>query len=570
MQQNKTPPTVEVFQNNQWFDWHKHKDSTKVYLPWFLGINSEESLRQIWNRWQGELYDLILIEKDLAYFRIILETTDLSPIFAHPRFHIHVGEDWTEWKTLCRKVIPGVMSSNLIRIYHETSWQRLPEYYHTAWNILQDQIRQTKAEFEFTERNGAHIQQNMWQNLPAIMRSIGVHQIQNTWQGKPVVVAAAGPSLDKNIHQLKGMEDRVLIVAVDTALRTFLRHEIHPHMVVATDPTELNLNHFEGLDIPPQTVLAFDPEVYFEIPKRWQHRTLFLNLEKSAYTKWLETAHGPFGYVPKGGSVGNTAFYLARMFGADPIIFTGLDLAFDPRGGKTHTGGSVLTREIAKTEAGASSTTLGEAVHGGARQERILWVDGIHHEKVPTSEAMYIYLRQFTAETAQTNATVIDATEGGARIEGTHVMPLQESLRQFALNGGVNSYWASIQPPQRDSKQIKEQIGLIITNLQQARQTAQQGLELCGKVEALLHLGHALRENEVWLEMDACFQRIYHSEAVKIGMEQALFGAVFRFIHKEKPHEVQARLGKYRHYFQAVLQEIPTFISCLQKVKHQM
>ena len=149
------------------------------------------------------------------------------------------------------------------------------------------------------------------------------------WQEKPAIVVAAGPSLDNNVGQLQAVQNQSVIIAVDTAYKTLLQHEIHPHFVVTTDPTELNRKHFENIEPSSDTILVFDPEVYYTNTQNWRFRQVFINLDKSAFTRWIEHSLGPYGCQMKGGSVGHTAYFVARDLGADPIIFIGLDLAFN-------------------------------------------------------------------------------------------------------------------------------------------------------------------------------------------------------------------------------------------------
>src|SRR2546425_6410828 len=53
----------------------------------------------------------------------------------------------------------------------------------------------------------------------------------------PLVIVSAGPSLDRNIRELRNMEGRCFILAVDTALRPLLAAGVAPHAVIIADPT---------------------------------------------------------------------------------------------------------------------------------------------------------------------------------------------------------------------------------------------------------------------------------------------------------------------------------------------
>ena len=57
--------------------------------------------------------------------------------------------------------------------------------------------------------------ENMLANLDEIISNPGINLLYNKFAGKPAIVVATGPSLNKNKHLLKGMENKALIVAAD-------------------------------------------------------------------------------------------------------------------------------------------------------------------------------------------------------------------------------------------------------------------------------------------------------------------------------------------------------------------
>jgi hypothetical protein len=62
-----------------------------------------------------------------------------------------------------------------------------------------------------------------------------------------LIIVSAGPSLDRNIHELRGLLDRCFVLSVDTALRPLLAAGVVPHAVLIADPTELNARHVVGV-----------------------------------------------------------------------------------------------------------------------------------------------------------------------------------------------------------------------------------------------------------------------------------------------------------------------------------
>ena len=53
---------------------------------------------------------------------------------------------------------------------------------------------------------------------------------------RPAIVVSAGPSLDKNINELKKAKDKAFMIVVDTALKAVLRAGIVPDLTITIDP----------------------------------------------------------------------------------------------------------------------------------------------------------------------------------------------------------------------------------------------------------------------------------------------------------------------------------------------
>lgn len=538
-----------------------------IYTPVLLGIGLGYRLRNLYDKHRNGFFDCALVEHDPFIFLLALKTTPLHDILADVRFQLQLGESWDSWGAVVHALTPGIMSSGLKILPHAPSQNLSPTFYQQAIGLLDARIQMARAEFDLMIQSGARIQDNLWGNLLPSINAVGVNHLDNCLQGKPAIVVAAGPSLDRNVHLLKEAQSKCVIICVDTALRTLRAHDVQPHIVVANDPTELNVRHFEGVEFGQGTILAYDPELYAPIARSWPGRRLLMNLEKNAFNRWMERAVAPFGYVPKGISVGNAAFYLASALSADPIIFVGLDLAFDAGGGRTHTQGSALYRKHQAIAAGADSAELGPRLQSRAMKENIVWVDGVNREPVPTSKIMSMYLRQFVEAIAQTNARVIDATEGGAFIDGTEIMPLQQTLDQIAAQGSPNE-WVAFQQPKCDVSRLLNDLGEIAKALESALEVAEQGLRLCNAIEPKLSQGAEIRSTQEWRQMEDAFNAIHQNEAIKIAVEQAMFGALYQFIQKERFQQVEPRLKKYRQYFEAFLKIAPNYLPAIREIEN--
>ena len=64
----------------------------------------------------------------------------------------------------------------------------------------------------------------------------------------PCIIVSAGPSLDKNIQQLKQIQGKAFVIVVDAALKTALKAGVRPDLVCTVDARSPE-RFFEGVDL---------------------------------------------------------------------------------------------------------------------------------------------------------------------------------------------------------------------------------------------------------------------------------------------------------------------------------
>jgi hypothetical protein len=169
---------------------------------------------------------------------------------------------------------------------------------------------------------------NTLKNLRAIAEEGDVGALRDRFAGVPAVVVAAGPSLDNTLAELRKIEDRVLIVAVDTTLRPLLAAGIHPHLVVAVDPSELNARHMLDIEDTRGSWLVSEGSIDPRVFPQFAGRVFTFKVSDHEPWPWLRSHGIERGTLRAWGSVLTTAFDLAIYAGCDPIVFVGADLAF--------------------------------------------------------------------------------------------------------------------------------------------------------------------------------------------------------------------------------------------------
>ena len=259
------------------------------------------------------------------------------------------------------------------------------------------------------------IPRNTLYNMRHTIRTRNIGQIREALEECPLedipaVIVCAGPSLDKNIQELKKIQGRALIIVVDAALRAVLRAGIHPDLVCTVDPNPPE-RFFTDLDLCGLTWCCENASKPKIIRKYGERVYYFGYFEKG----WNQTISEMLGYgfpvLPTGGSVSSIAFAMALYFGFRKIVFMGQDLAFT--GGKSHTSG--IEGALGDNDKYIKSRCLME-------------VEGIDGTMLQTDFQMWYYKQWFekAIRDGGDRMRVIDATEGGAKIEGTENMKMSE------------------------------------------------------------------------------------------------------------------------------------------------
>jgi hypothetical protein len=289
----------------------------------------------------------------------------------------------------------------------------------------------------------------------------------------PLVLVSAGPSLDRNIDQLRGVEDRCFILSVDTALRPLLAAGITPHAAIMADPSELNAQHIVGA-LPKSTYLIAEQAAHASALQTATKRFLFgLGL-------FPDQLFGKFRFgkatLEAWGSVATTALDLACRVGANPIIFAGQDFAYS------------WNRDYA-------SNTIYHGNWFDVTESGQVQIPDVRNNNVYTTETLIAY-RDFFVRRMKRELGVrfINATEGGILTQGAEILPLKDVLQACATRridiGGM------LRDCYRPSKASKDAL-LHLEEVLQLRRTD------CGCLHGFLELTakeHLLKKDEAEVE----------------------------------------------------------------------
>lgn len=232
-----------------------------------------------------------------------------------------------------------------------------------------------------------------------------VDTLLTEWSNKDVYIVAAGPSLDLNYKYLKKIGNKGIILAIGAVFKKLMNNGITPDYIIITDGKPIVLEQIEGLynEKVPLILLTTTSR---EVTAQYKGKK-YLACQKE-YDLAEEFAKDK-GYMlyKTGGSVVTTAVDISISLQARRIIFVGLDLAY-PNDSAYAEG--IVERKLVDSK-------------------DIKWIKDIYGNFIKTNKHLNIY-RQWIEKRIKgiTSVEFIDATEGGAYIEGTICMKLEETI----------------------------------------------------------------------------------------------------------------------------------------------
>lgn len=387
-----------------------------------LGYHLKEILKNL-----NEKSMLLAIEKNKLILKTLLSFVDFSEEIMNGNIFFITMEDENNNDSLY-KSLAGFLNSNFLNLF-SIQTLTLPildiSYIRFAKDILK-YIADLRNTLEFTLGNDIDdtLQgiENQIMNLPHIIKNPGFRQFlerfKNTYKGKPAIIIASGPSLDKNIHLLKQAEGKALLLACDGSMESLEKHDIIPDVVSSVERIMLTYEAFyKGKDMPNETVLVAPAVVRPEIFNTFNNKTLSL-FKNEPIADYFNDMVLDKGTVFSGSSVAHQLLGIATAVGADPVILVGQDLAYSPDG-ISHTSEASVKEQVSIDKVS-------------------LYVKDANGNELPTTFVWKQFKQIYEEYIRILNINCIDATEGGAFIEGTKVMCLKDVLDMYCKENLVS------------------------------------------------------------------------------------------------------------------------------------
>ena len=324
-------PLQEVV-DNQGLDQDIQEIQADIVYIFGLGIEVYHDVVKSWLEKESHR-QVVFIEQNLGVIGLYLEQNKLDEVFDNPRVHLCFSLENKKIGHLADEVTALFPSESVAVLSLNSYKKRHSSYFSQLKSAL---IRRSVISFAHRQESLHYhrLFRNMLPNFLSLEDSFSPHHMVGSFSKIPAVIVGAGPSLAESIPFLKTLKDKALLFAGGSTIIALENEGIAPHLAFAIDPnreeyTRLKNHRFLatplifGSRLMHQVLSAFGgPKGYVKTStggpfEAWMEEELDL-----AGRSLLEEADS------EALSVSVIALKTAILFGCDPIIFVGLDLAY--------------------------------------------------------------------------------------------------------------------------------------------------------------------------------------------------------------------------------------------------
>lgn len=420
-----------------------------------------------------DIQHVLIVEKELEIFRAALMTNDFSRIIRHPKIRLFVGEAPENLYTHFRQYI--TQNPETCHFFKSIKLAVLPAVRQVHGRYYQSVVKSLRSVIMLQIQHVGNdpydsllgVEQTLDNLLPAL-KDPGIAAFKDIFKGTPAILVGAGPSLNDCIDLLREASQRAVLICVDAAFKPLMKKGIQPHVVTSIERSGGQGAFFSGLSSLEKTLFVFCPvtarETYdvYTGPKVIAQRYLELD-------EWLGLETGA---LTSGPLVGNFAFNIAEFFGCNPIIMVGQDLSF-PDQGATHVEGMVFgTQE--------------------KYRDNMIPVKGNFGETLMTNRYFEESRKSLEMQIHNYDGRCINATQGGAKINGTRLLDLKSALDQYCTHFDdfsvrLRNLWEAEMYRKRDvpgkAESVKSVLAGTVAELERFLDVCKQGMSIIESVE---------------------------------------------------------------------------------------
>jgi hypothetical protein len=366
---------------------------------------------------------IIVYEPNIEILKACLQVIDWEPLLENNDWMLLTGSDYDRLYKETITFFGGIIYSG-----GNMATQLLPPYQVLFQEEIGGYLYKVKEWFQVNQSNLVTLDglakdwlSNAFKTLPNALNSPVIRHYFGQFENIPAIVVSAGPSLEKNIHLLKDLKEKALIICAGSSIRAMKRNGVSPHLLIAVDTAEINNSVYNDLTLD-DVYLVYNFRFNHGVVTRFSGKKILFKAEPENIPDLLITKNRgtEIGTLRSGFSVSHSALDLAVKMGCNPVILIGQDLAYT--GNKRYAEGQIASSvERYQKENAKLNWLLTKDIYG----QDIMTDRGLDNFR--------IIFEKMIANFDKGKVNVINATEGGLNIQGTVNRKLHEVIAECCL-----------------------------------------------------------------------------------------------------------------------------------------
>ena len=346
-------------------------------------------------------------------------------------------------------------------------------------------------------------------NLPTTLQTPNLlHERPEDFKGKPAILVAAGPSLDFEYDNLRYIKENGLayIFSVGSAINSLIDQGIYPDAACTYDGSEKNQMVFQKVvekhihQIP----LVYGSSVGYETIQNYPGTLVnFLVARDYLAAFCLKRQDGqPLEFISAARSIAIITLQLLYKLGCNPIILVGQNFAFLDN--RSYSQGMQFNIELSE-KAMANAIVVKDVEGNEIYSDRGL--DTFRRE-------MEHFIRLFR------DAEIINTTRGGANIQGTTYIPLEQVIqKRLTLKNIVSDQWVSKMECLYDYDYLREQFHLLHVEQEKCEHIFKMFFDLLDQMDHYIHSRNKKQLRKAFDKFDKLFDKLQSNIFYKILLQ---------------------------------------------------
>lgn len=428
-------------------------DWKKEHLVLVLGLGNIELIKRL----VKADFEVLVYEPRKEVVRYFMDHQDLTEICVPSKFVLWWGEDLPEQ---CENRVWELVYMNwnknayTIQVIMNPGYAMYTKHMHKLVSAI------TKCFYKSFVNLGNELLDVFmglrcnYENFEAALGGNSILEVGDAYKDKPAIIVAAGPSLEKNIHHLKKAQGKALILSCDASMDACKKQGVKPDAVVSIERAwETYRFYYEGKEFDEELVFIGPSLVYPSIFKECKGKKIVVSKTEEGIDGWWKRFFPKMEHYPTGMSCATLAAATAEQLGCKPIILIGQDLAFTDN--KIH-----------------SDST--HSKYEGANQipkKRLFEVEDVYGNKIYTDEIYNLFRYYYETRIASDpDLQIIDATEGGAKIEGSEIMTFEDAIAQYCIEDIPDNLYSHLEDIEVTPDMIRSTYDKIVESVKEIRE----------------------------------------------------------------------------------------------------